>query len=175
MALQVIRGGAPVDIPTPGEVADAVDARARAFAREQRQIETEREMERARAVKWMRLPVLSGTASASAITLSDLNGAPLGPDQGFAWNLRRIVIDGMTSGATPDVLNMYRNAITGQPPLWQFNGNNFGYTFGNLAVVLLSGDFLKFASVGTFAATGTIRVTGEVVEVPAEMLPKLAL
>jgi hypothetical protein len=173
MALQVIRGGTPVDIPTSGEVADEVDARARAFAREQRQIETEREMERARAVKWMRLPQLSGTASASAITLSDLNGAPLGPDQGFAWNLRRIVIDGMTSGATPDVLNMYRNAITGQPPLWQFNGNTFGYTFSKGEMTLGPGDALKFASVGTFAATGLIRVTGELIQVPAEMLAKI--
>jgi hypothetical protein len=62
-----------------------------------------------------------------------------------------------------------------QAPLWQFNGNNFGYTFGRLEMTLTGGDSLTFASVGTFAATGTIRVTGELVEVPAEMLYKIAV
>ena len=45
---------------------------------------------------------------------------------------------------------MYRNATTGAP-LWQFNGNNFGYTFGRVEMTLSPGDTLKFASVGTFA------------------------
>jgi hypothetical protein len=154
----VIRGGASYDLPNAEEI---------------RQIVGEQVRVEDRGVKWMRLPVLQGTASNSAITLSDLNGAPLGPDQGYAWNLRRIVVDGMTSGATPDVLNMYRNAITGQPPLWQFNGNTFGYTWSKGEMTLSPGDALKFASVGTFAATGLIRVTGELIEVPAEMLAKI--
>ena len=53
------------------------------------------------------------------------------------------------------------------------NGNNFGYDFGKLRVTLMGGDELNFASVGTFAATGRIRVSGELLEVPAEMLYKL--
>lgn len=158
MAEVVIRGGASVDIPTPGEIAGIVAAQLR---------------EQLRGIKWMRLPILSGVASNSAITLGDKAGAPLGPDQGYAWTIRRMVIDGMTSGTTPDVINLYRNAVTGQAPLWQFNGNNFGYSFGPLELVLMPGDALKLASVGTFAATGTIRMSGEVVEVPAEMLAKL--
>jgi hypothetical protein len=154
----VIQGGNAYDLPDAEEIRKIVGE----------QVRTEE-----RGVKWMRLPVLQGTAASSAITLSDLNGAPLGPDQGYAWNLRRIVIDGMTSGATPDVINMYRNAITGQPPLWQFNGNNFGYTFSKGEMVIGPGDSLKFGSVGTFASTTLIRVTGELIEVPAEMLAKI--
>jgi hypothetical protein len=153
-----IRGGATYDLPNADEI---------------RQIVSEQVRTELRGVKWMRLPVLSGTATNSAITLGDKQGAPLGPDQGYAWNIRRIVVDGLTSGATPDIINMYRNAVTGQPPLWQFNGNNFGYTFSKGEMTLSPGDALKFASVGTFAATGLVRVTGEVVEVPAEMLAKI--
>jgi hypothetical protein len=160
MALQLVRGGGELDIPTREEIAAVVSAQMR---------------EMYRGVKWLRLPQMTGTPASSAVLIDEKANGPVGPEQGYAWSVLRVVIDGMTSGTTPDVINMYRNAATGQPPLWQFNGNNFGYTFGNLAVVLLSGDFLKFASVGTFAATGTIRVTGEVVEVPAEMLAKLAL
>lgn len=155
----VIRGGASVDIPSTAEI---------------REIVAEQERASARGFKWMRLPVLQGKAASNAITLNEQNsGSPLGPDQGYAWSLRRVVVDGMTSGATPDVINMYRSS-TGGAPLWQFNGNNFGFTFGKLEMVLGPGDALQFASVGTFTATGLIRVTGELVELPAEMLAKLA-
>lgn len=130
--------------------------------------------EMARAWKWMRLPVMLGTPANSAVTIAASAGSvPVGPESGYAWSIRRIVVDGMTSGTTPDIVNMYRNAHVSAPPLWQFNGNNFGYTFGRLEVVLSSGDFLEFASVGTYAATGTLRVTGELIEVPAEQLWKL--
>jgi hypothetical protein len=137
----------------------------------------ERELVQARGLKWMRLPVLLGTPAGSAVTIDGAHGQPpVGPESGYAWSLRRIVVDGMTTGATPDVINMYRNSAGGtQAPLWQFNGNNFGYTFGRLEMTLTGGDSLTFASVGTFAATGTIRVTGELVEVPAEMLYKIAV
>jgi hypothetical protein len=133
----------------------------------------ERELVNARGVKWMRLPEIYGTASGSALTLDEAHGSLIvGPEQGYLWALTRIVIDGMTTGATPDVLNMYRNS-TGSAPLWQFNGNNFGYDWGKLRITLGPGDTLKFASVGTFAATGRIRVSGELIEVPAEMAWKL--
>lgn len=133
----------------------------------------ERELVQARGVKWMRLPQIIGTPANSAITLDETKGAAIvGPEQGYLWSLRRVVVDGMTSGTTPDVINMYRNSVSGAP-LWQFNGNNFGYTFGRLEMVLMGGDTLKFASVGTFSATGQIRVSGELVEVPAEMAWKL--
>jgi hypothetical protein len=159
-----LQGGMKLEIPNREEnradVAAVMDAR---------------ELVQARGVKWMRLPVITGTASSSTLTLDESHGAPIvGPEGGYAWSLRRIVIDGMTSGTTPDVVNMYRNSTgVGSPPLWQFNGNNFGYTFGRLEMVLNGGDTLKFLSVGTFAATGLIRVSGELVEVPAEMLWKL--
>jgi hypothetical protein len=160
LAEVIIRGGAALDVPTRGEIAEIISAQLR---------------ETYRGVKWLRLPVMTGTPAASALLIDERANGLVGPEQGYAWSVRRIIVDGMTTGTTPDVVNMYRNAHTGQPPLWQFNGNNFGYTFGPLEIVLMPGDFLRFASSGTFAATGTIRVTGEVVEVPAEMLPKLAL
>lgn len=133
----------------------------------------ERQLVAARGIKWMRLPEITGTAVSSVLTLDDAHGAAtVGPESGYLWSLRRIVIDGMTTGGTPDVVNMYRNS-TGGAPLWQFNGNNFGYTFGRVEMTLMGGDTLKFASVGTFNATGRIRVSGELVEVPAEMVFKL--
>jgi len=159
-----IKGGLRLEIPNRAEIRDTV---GEAFDAQERRA--------ARGWKWMRLPVYTATPANSAVAIDSASngGAELGPNSGYAWSLRRIVIDGMTTGTTPDVINMYRNAITGQAPLWQFNGNNFAYTFGRLEMVIIGGDALKFASVGTFAATGQIRVTGELVEVPAEQLWKL--
>ena len=160
----LIQGGARIQIPDRHEIrkelSDEIDARERRLAR---------------AFKWMRLPIYIGIPSGSAVTIDPKanGGQVLGPDSGYAWSIRRIVIDGMTTGQTPDVINMYRNSVTSQPPLWQFNGNNFGYTFSKLEMVLIGGDALYFASVGTFAATGLIRVSGELIEVPAEQLYKL--
>lgn len=164
MAEVRIQAGAVIDIPTGREIKDTFSAELDA-----------RERQKARGFKWMRLPIYTGTPASSAVTIDPKanGGVILGPESGYAWSLRRIVIDGMTSGTTPDVINMYRNSVTAQPPLWQFNGNNFGYTFGRLEMVITGGDALYFASVGTFAATGQIRVSGELVEVPAEMLYRL--
>jgi hypothetical protein len=129
------------------------------------------EYERARAVKWMRIPQITGTAASSALLMGAKEPGVWGPASGYVWCLRRIVIDGMTSGSTPDVVNLYLDGETATlPPVWQFNGNNFGYTFGKGELTMVAGQILVVASVGTFAATGTIRLTGELVEVPQERL-----
>ena len=159
-----LQAGAIIDIPNRAEIKDTFSQELDA-----------RERQAARGFKWMRLPVYTGTPASSAVTIDPKSngGVILGPESGYAWFLRRIVIDGMTTGQTPDVINMFRNSVTAQPPLWQFNGNNFGYTFSNFEMTLIGGDSLQFASVGTFAATGLIRVSGELIEMPAEMLFKL--
>lgn len=127
-----------------------------------------------RGIKWMRLPeVLTGRAASGKLTLGETTGQQAGPAQGYIWSLRRLIVNGLTSGATPDVVNLYRGTPAGQP-LWQFNGNNFGYTFGRLELVLQGGETLALASAGTFAATGQITLSGELLEVPAELLGKLA-
>ena len=79
---------------------------------------------------------------------------------------------GLTAGATPDVLNVYRRGGTTQP-VWQVNGNTFAYTFPRLSFVLLASESLVLVSVGTFTATGTITATADLIEVPAQMLAKL--
>jgi len=57
--------------------------------------------------------------------------------------------------------------------LWQFNGNNFGYTFGKLELLVMGGETLSLQSVGTFASTSLITLSGELTEVPSEMVYKL--
>jgi len=158
-----IQGGLKVDIPNRGEIKDTLAAEFDA-----------RERQQARGWKWMRLPeTLTGAVAASAIQLGATKGQVLGPQSGYAWSLRRLIVTGLTTGTTPDVVNLYRNDRFAGPPIWQFNGNNFGYTFGRLEMVLMGSDTLSLQNVGTIAATGTIALSGELIEVPAEMLWKL--
>ena len=163
MALVQIQAGAKIEIPTRDEIRDDTIALWSAQEREQ-----------ARGFKQMRLPeVLQGFAASSAITLGNTKGQFLGPESGYVWALRRLIVSGMTSGTTPDVINLYVNDRFAGPPLWQFNGNNFGYTFGKLEMIIRGGETLSLQSVGTFASTSLITLAGELTEVPAEMLYKL--
>ena len=160
----VIQGGARIEIPSKEEIAGAVGADIDA-----------RERQQARAFKWLRLPqTLTGTIASSAITLGVTKGQVLGPQEGYAWSVMALVVSGLTaSSTTPDVVNFYLNDRFNGPPWWQLNGNSFGVTFGKLQRVMMPGDTLALQNSGTIAATGTVTVSGEVLEVPAEQLWKL--
>ena len=84
MALQLVRGGASLDIPTPDEVADVVDIRTRDFWREQQAIAEARERERARTIK----PVRAAGPSAAATGSFFITG----PDSGYMWNVKLISV-----------------------------------------------------------------------------------
>lgn len=160
MARFTLDFGMEVDMLTKDELDDSLRAHGDALV--QGAVE---------GIKWRRLPRLYGTASGGVLTLG--TDTPVGPDQGYAWSLRRLYIDGLTGGSTPDVVQLYRNGTT-EDPLWQISGATPQATFGRLELVLLGCDTLIVASTGTFAATGTITVSGELTEVPQLMLAKLA-
>ena len=80
-----------------------------------------------------------------------------------------MVIEGLTAGATPDVVNILR----GTRVIWQLNGNQFCQTWGRGEILLYAGETLTYNSVGTFAATGQIIIHGLAQEVPAELIGKI--
>lgn len=102
------------------------------------------------------------------------SGRIIGPTQGNEWSIRRLAVSGLTTGATPDVVNLILYGHD-RDPQWQFNGNNFAYTFGRGEMILRAGEGLQLVSVGTFAATGLIRLTGSLDQAPAEKFAELIL
>lgn len=102
------------------------------------------------------------------------SGHIVGPAQGNAWSIRRLAVSGLTTGATPDIVNLilYGHDRDAQ---WQFNGNNFAYTFGRGELPVRAGEGLRLVSVGAFAATGLIRLTGSLDQAPAEMFAELII
>jgi hypothetical protein len=157
MARYELKVGGHIDLLTPGELETALDKQTKALTAY------------AIGLKHLRLPTIQGTPANSALVMG---GQGCGPRDGFIWSIRRLIINGLTTGTTPDVVNFYLNAAQGIP-MWQLNGNQFGQTFGRLEFTMYGGDQLFVASVGTFNATGTISIAGELLECPAEMISKL--
>lgn len=154
--------GADADILSPAESRHQLD---QAFARQ--------EQVALAGIKHMYLPMLQGAAVGGSLLLGQ--AAPVcTPRAGYSWSVMALAVAGLTSGGSPDVVNFYIDNPTGNP-WWQLNGNQWAETFGKLQRVIKGGSSLLVASSGMFAATGTITVTGEVIEVPTEMLGKLAL
>lgn len=161
MAKFVLDFGSTVDLITPAEVEEILLKR------------DTQERARLAGIKYRRLPPLSGTAQSGKLDIGGDNpagwsGHPVGPAAGYQWEVRLLSVNGLTSGSTPDIVNLFIQGAGSSFAWWQFNGNNFAYTFGRAELVLLPTESLRFASVGTFAATGTISIVGSVVQSPAE-------
>ena len=152
-------------------VPDTADIRQAA----QEAIEDDRQRQRSRAFKWLRLPeYLRGSASGGVLTLGVASGqSAVGPAQGYAWGVKSLVVTGLTAAASPDTVNFFLNDKFSGAIWWQLNGNSFGQTFGSGQRILMAGDTLSVKSTGTFNATGTVIVSGEVWEVPAERISEL--
>jgi hypothetical protein len=165
--------GAELDLLSPGELDKSLDRVAGNI---------KRHMDSSAGVKYRRIPQLSGTAATGVLNIGGdagagvtWNGQPVGPGQGYAWILGLVTVAGLTAGAVPDIVNLFINGAGSNIPWWQFNGNNFAYTFGDGELVLYPGETLSLQSVGAFAATGRITLTGSVrSQVPAEKLGRAA-
>lgn len=171
MPIAEIRGGARVEIPNLAEIeaviGGALGPEARKdWASEQYADIQLAERSRARGIKSMYLPeTLTGKPAASALALGAAHGQVVGPEPGYTWFFYRLIVSGL---ATSDVVNLYRRDDFGGVPLWQFNGANFGYTFGKAQLSINGGETLNLQNSGSISATGPITLGGQLVEVPAE-------
>ena len=154
--------GATVDFLNKDELADELDKN------QQRAEAVDRE--RLAGVKYLRLPVLVGTV-ASGTSVCGTKDIIAGPANGYAWAVKRIYVNGL---GTADTYGIYRNGTSGFP-VWQVTGSVPQVTFGKLDFVLLGGETLVGAGIGTIQTGSTqISVNAEAIEVPQELLGKLA-
>lgn len=147
-----------IDLLTSGELKDTLGHHFSALIREFY-----------RAESFMRLPLVTGQASGGVLTVT----SGVGPQQGYAWDIGHLGIAGLTTGATPDVVNVF---FDGGPavPWWQLNGNSFATTFSRGQLVMYPGETITLRSVGTFAATGIVTLFGMIrTQMPTEKLSKV--
>lgn len=131
-------------------------------------------LEAIQGVKYFRLPALYATPAAGTVVLGTVAGQFTGPNSGYAWSIRRLTANGLGTGTSPDLLNIYRSGTQGNP-VWQLNGNNWGYSFGPTEMLLLPGEQLMAASLGSLVSTQQITLTGDAIEVPQAMIGKLVV
>ena len=129
-------------------------------------------------IKYFRMPTLYATPASGTVVLGqswsgqNYTGQIIKPNEGFVWSIRRLSAAGLGTGTTPDILNIYRTG-TGVAPCGQLNGNNWGYSFGPTELMLLPGEQLVAASLGSMTATVQVTLTGDAIEVPFAMIGKL--
>ena len=138
------------------------------------------EAARLEGIKYFRLPTLYATPSSGTVVLGQswsgqsYTGQIIGPNEGYVWSIRRLAANGLGTGTSPDILNIYRNG-TGVAPVWQLNGNNWGYSFGPTELLLLPGENLVGMSLGSLVSTAQVTLTGDAIEVPQAMIGKLVV
>jgi len=118
-----------------------------------------------RATDGIHLPVLFKTGSSPFVMGGDSVPNPQGPASGYVWSVRRIAVEGLATGATPDVLQVFsRNRLVAQ-----VTGALPVAFIGRGEAVIRSGETLEYRSLGTFAATGQIIASGFAQQVPQEL------
>jgi len=136
------------------------------------------ERARLRGIKRAQLPRSFGaTPTGGTFTLGTTLPGPsgfYGPDNGYICYISRLIVNGLTAGATPDVINLFFDDSFSQIQ-WQFNGNNFGYTFSRSELLLNPGQGLMFRSGSPFATTSYVSVAGQYWIIPAEMAGRLVV
>ena len=162
MARFRLAANAEIDVLTPAELDDTLRRR-----------DADRDAQALlRAEKKMRLPLVTGKASRSALLMGGDTGPQLvTPAEGYVWSVRHLVIEGLTASASaPDVVNIMR----GPRIIWQLNGNQFAQTWGHGEIFWYAGETLTYQSVGTFNSTATIIAHGMVDQVPSQLQGRIA-
>lgn len=145
MAKTEIRPGAVIDHVTPVEMREHLS-----------HVLAQHFHELARGIQPVRFDA-TDTIAGAAVTIPAAGESPIGPRNGFVWQLGAIRATGL---ATNDSLSIWRNSsktnsnflatLTAAAPVWQFQKH----------VYLLGGEKLIVTGTG-LAATGDITVNGE--------------
>jgi len=129
-----------------------------------------------RGVKITKLPVISTAATATSLTLYD-PGVPCGPEQGFIWQVRRVLVHSSLGHTDTALVALYAgsDASAGPNALLDDLGVtlNKAYYPANKAAWLFGGE--QIYAVITGATVGAVyTLNGIAIEVPWEMQAKLA-
>jgi hypothetical protein len=150
-----IKAGASIDVLTQAELDASLSAQRPPY----------------QAVTDIRLPVLYGVAAGGVLSMGG-DAAAHTPDQGYVWSIRHISIEGLTAGATPDVVNIIRAGRT----FWKLSGAPpSAETWGRGEFMVNAGETLSYTNFGAFASTAQIIISGTAWQCPAQFKAELAL
>jgi hypothetical protein len=155
-----------IDLLTSGELKEAIGHRLDSYVRDW-----------VRGIKVIRLPVTYGETDSGGNILPVV--IP-GPESGYVWDVRRITVTGpgIYGGAGGVFVNLYRGNTAADNVdtnlLANLTGQSGATIFPKLSVTLFPGEGLVISG-GNGGDSDPFYVTGQVTEVPAEMVGKLVL
>lgn len=173
MTRQYLRPNGPIDLLTKSELTESLGHHFDELTRE-----------RVRGIKVMRMPITRQTASVASFTLgANAEAQAPGPEQGYIWRITRLMVAsgsladvakyvlyvGSDTSAT-DAVHLIDAIIGGATP-----GQNVNVAFrpGNKSEWVFPGEQVYAGITGATVNT-QYTMTGLVVEVPAEMVGKIA-
>ncbi|TNC19059.1 hypothetical protein [Amycolatopsis alkalitolerans] len=162
--------GAKLDLLTRGELADELATAQKRWMQQSHTWQLGK--------KRLSLPVARGTADVGGnLSLGSQQAADqvlLGPRQGFVWKVVRISFATM---AASDTIAIYKGEPNAARFVAQLGGGAGGGTYNpSRGLMLKAGDYLVLSTellAGSLTAGDAYAVSGEVDEVPAEMIGKL--
>lgn len=158
-----IEAGAELDLISRGELREELAIATGAWREEI-----------SRGVKWRKFSAqgVVGTPNPAGTWLIGA-GAPnnskdtLGPDVGFVWAVTRIAVSGNGFVPGTDLFSVYVDEIS--PSRLVISGLTRGNTWDVGTFVLHSGEALALSGAGTGVAGTDVTVSGQAVEVPAQL------
>jgi hypothetical protein len=114
---------------------------------------------------------VQGNIAANALDMGGEKGEQIGPDDGFAWNVKRLHISGLN---VADVVSIGVNDRSAATLITTSADVTGGRTwFFNTQLVLQPGESLKIYGSSLNASTGVVTVSGQVQELPVTQLWRL--
>lgn len=114
---------------------------------------------------------VQGNIKANVLDMGGEKGEPIGPDDGFAWNIMRLHISGLN---VADVVSIGVNDQSDATRITTSADVTGGRTWlFNNQLVLLPGESLKVYGTGLNASTGVVTVSGQTQELPISQLWRL--
>lgn len=178
MAKVKIDFGAEIDTLNKDELDDSLAGQQKTLAEIQEAVAV-------RGIKYMRLPLMYGTAASGTVHIGgalasgggNATGAVSYPHSGYIWTVMRIGVSGLATGTAPDQLAIYRGGdeASGANYIGQISGNTPFLQFSKMQFLVKEGERIQLLSIGSLTSTAQIIVNGDVIEAPEEMLGKLSI
>lgn len=170
---QQLTGGAYIDMLTKPELEEALGHHFDQVT-----------MEAVRGIKMLRIPIVTATAQGASFTLAAAAGSnPPGPDQGYIWRITRIMVASNVLADTAKYVLYVGSDTSGTGPTHLIDaiiggatpGQNVNVAFrpGNKAEWMFPGEQVYAGITGATVGNSYV-LTGIAVEVPAEMVGKIA-
>lgn len=150
-----LTANAELDLLTQQELGQELEAAAKAWRKEL-----------SRGVRFVKFSAQTNVATGVWTILPEAGDNRLGPAEGFVWSVTRLSVAGNGFTIGTDAFHVYVSEVT--PSKLAARGSNPIF-FDPAVLVLMGGEDLAFSGAGTNVAGTDVHVSGQAIELPAQL------